>query len=107
MSATETQAATGARPRALFALGRVVMTCGVNALVQGGAVNPIGLLRRHVTGDWGDMSDDDKAQNEAAVKSGEDRLMSSYPIAASPDGRVWIITEWDRSVTTLLLPSEY
>jgi hypothetical protein len=47
----------------------------------------------------------DKRQNDAALKSGEDRLFSSYQVA--PGLQLWIITEWDRSVTTLLLPSEY
>ena len=44
-------------------------------------------------------------QNDAALKSGEDRLFSSYQVTR--DLKLWIITEWDRSVTTLLLPSEY
>ncbi len=49
--------------------------------------------------------DSDRRQNDAALKSGEDRLFSSYQVA--PGLKLWIITEWDRSVTTLLLPSEY
>lgn len=79
--------------------------CGVDALVQQGQFNPIPYLRRHLGGDWGDLDDSDKRQNDAALKSGEDRLFSSYQVA--PGLKLWIITEWDRSVTTLLLPSEY
>ena len=85
--------------------GQVVMTIGVDALVQQGRLNPSPYLRRHLSGDWGDLSDDDRRLNDAALKSGEDRLFSSYQVA--PDLKLWIITEWDRSVTTLLLPSEY
>ena len=62
-------------------------------------------LHRHLNGDWGDLDDYDKRQNDAALESGEDRLFSSYQVA--PGLQLWIITEWDRSVTTLLLPSEY
>ena len=88
-----------------FALGRVVMTRGIHALVTTGQVNPIPLLRRHVSGDWGDMSEPDKRQNDCAVRGGDDRIMSSYKLSESL--KIWIITEWDRSVTTILLPSEY
>lgn len=62
-------------------------------------------LRRHLHGDWGDLCDGDWQLNDAALTSGEDRLFSSYQV--TPDLKLWIITEWDRSVTTLLLPSEY
>lgn len=88
-----------------FQAGQLVMTAGVNDLVQRGALDPVPYLRRHLAGDWGDLCDDDKRQNDAALKSGEDRRFSSYQLA--PDLKLWIITEWDRSVTTLLLPSEY
>ncbi|BCN39499.1 hypothetical protein ALDI51_28180 [Alicycliphilus denitrificans] len=88
-----------------FTPGQVVMTCGVDALVEQGRLNPIPFLRRHLSGDWGDLDDSDKRQNDAALKSGEDRLFSSYKVTLGL--KLWIITEWDRSVTTLLLPSEY
>jgi len=80
------------------------MTAGVNDLVQRGALNPAPYLQRHLNGDWGDLCDEDRRSNDAALKNG-DRLFSSYRI--TPDLKLWIITEWDRSVTTLLLPSEY
>jgi hypothetical protein len=94
------------RPKARrpFSPGRTVMTLGVDELVQQGRLNPLPYLRRHLGGDWGDLSDSDRRQNDAALKSGRDRLFSSYE--ARPNLTLWIITEWDRSVTTLL-PSEY
>ena len=91
--------------QARFSPGQVVMTAGVDELVRQGRLNPSPYLRRHLHGDWGDLSDDDRRQNDAALKSGEDRLFSSYQVTR--DLKLWIITEWDRSVTTLLLPSEY
>ena len=90
---------------ALFSPGQVFMTTGVDELVRQGRLNPTPYLRRHLHGDWGDLSGDDRRLNDAALASGEDRLFSSYQVM--PDLKLWIITEWDRSVTTLLLPSEY
>ena len=91
--------------QARFPPGQVVMTTGVDELVRQGRLNPTPYLRRHLHGDWGDLSGDDWRLNDAALASGEDRLFSSYQVM--PDLKLWIITEWDRSVTTLLLPSEY
>ena len=70
------------------------------------------LLVRYVNEDWGDLDAEDKALNDAAVKNGDDRILASYRI---PDDvgydidaeKIWIITEWDRSATTILFPSEY
>ncbi|THF64842.1 hypothetical protein E6C76_12455 [Pseudothauera nasutitermitis] len=92
-------------PTRRFSPGQTVMTLGVDELVRQGRLNPVPYLRRHLGGDWGDLDDSDRRQNDAALKSGEDRLFSSYQV--TPDLKLWIITEWDRSVTTLLLPSEY
>lgn len=92
-------------PSRRFSPGQTVMTCGVDALVQQGRLNPVPYLHRHLNGDWGDLDDYDRRRNDAALKSGEERLFSSYQVA--PSQQLWIITEWDRSVTTLLLPSEY
>ena len=90
---------------ARFSPGQVVMTAGVDELVRQGRLNPTPYLRRHLHGDWGDLDDRDRRQNDAALQSGEDRLFSSYQVTR--DLKLWIITEWDRSLTTLLLPSEY
>ena len=62
------------------------------------------LLTRHASGDWGDVGAEDARENELSVRAGF-RILSSYPIAAGVT--VWIITEADRSATTLLLPREY
>jgi hypothetical protein len=91
--------------QARFSPGQLVMTIGVDDLVRQGRLNPAPFLRRHLHGDWGDLSDGDRQLNDAALKSCEDRLFSSYQV--TPNLKLWIITEWDRSVTTLLLPSEY
>ena len=89
--------AADVRPR--FPLGRTVATPGAIAL----GVDLGALLRRHAAGDWGDVGADDARANDADVGRGG-RLLSAYQTAA---GRVWVITEGDRSATTALLPSEY
>lgn len=93
----------------LFELGQIVATQGVHALVLNGQVNPIALLQRHVTGDWGDLDDSDKQLNQRAIEpthpEDQSRVFSAYQV--SEKLKIWIITEYDRSVTTLLLPSEY
>ena len=91
--------------QARFATGQIVMTSGVDALIEAGRLDPAPYLYRHLSGDLGDLNDSDRRLNDAALQSGEDRLFSSYQVA--PNLKLWIITEWDRSVTTLLLPSEY
>jgi hypothetical protein len=88
----------------LFALGRIVATPGaLLALVAAG--RSVGdFLPRHALGDWGDLDADDRRRNDDAVTDGG-RILSAYSLS---DGlRLWIITEADRSVTTLLLPEEY
>lgn len=89
---------------AIFNLGRVVATPNALGLLQQHGISPLTLLKRHVTGDWGDVLADDARANQHALKSGC-RLLSSYRIAT--DATIWLITEADRSVTTLLLPSDY
>ena len=64
--------------------------------------DPFGYLARHDSGDWGDLDPHDRRENELALKQGR-RVLSSYPVG---EGRVWIITEADRSCTTLLLPED-
>jgi hypothetical protein len=60
-------------------------------------------LRRHAAGDWGELCPEDTSQNELGLKHG-DRLLSVY---GEGGRRFWIITEWDRSVTTVLMPQDY
>ena len=87
-----------------FRPGQLVMTPGVADLERQGKLFTAIYLRRHLNGDWGDLSDLDRRSNDTALKNG-DRLFSAYQV--TPTLRLWIITEWDRSVTTLLLPDEY
>lgn len=88
-----------------FNTGTLTVTHSINVLVAQGQLNPFPYLRRHLDGDWGDLCEADRRRNDAALKSGTARLFSSYHVR--PDLTIWIITEWDRSVTTLLLPSDY
>jgi hypothetical protein len=92
-------------PGQRFPLGQVVMTPGVAELAHQGRLDPLVYLRRHRCGDWGELDNGDRRQNDRALQSGQDRLFSSYEVASHL--KLWIITEWDRSVTTLLLPDEY
>jgi hypothetical protein len=87
----------------LLRLGRVYATPGALALLAEAGVAPTALLSRHASGDWGDIPDEDAAENRLSLEQGF-RVMSSYEV----DGQqVWIITEADRSATTILLPAEY
>ena len=88
---------------ALFPLGRVVATPTALEALEASGVCPEGLLKRHCSGDWGEVPAEDARENERSVEHGF-RIISSY---AAGEERVWIITEADRSSTCLLLPSEY
>jgi len=92
---------------ARFPLGQLAATPGVFELLEQHQVNLFDLLARHASGDWGEVGAEDAHTNDQALIHG-DRLLSCYPLVpGDPDTRVWIITEWDRSVTTALKPSEY
>jgi hypothetical protein len=90
-----------------FNPGQLVMTRGVNDLMAENEefARHVRLsVQRHLAGDWGDVSDDDRVANELALQEG-DRLFSVYKKEGLPI--LWIITEWDRSATTVLFPEEY
>jgi hypothetical protein len=114
---------------ARFALGQLYYTPGAQEVLLRYQINPFDLLKRHVMGDWGDLCAEDVEANEEALSVGA-RLMSSYTLPSpNVDGdnagenkvdgnnegngkplepvKIWLITEADRSVTTLLLPDEY
>jgi hypothetical protein len=92
---------------ALFPLGQVVATPGVLALLEEHGVNLFDLLARHASGDWGDICAEDAKANDAALIYGN-RVLSCYTLVpGDADSRVWSISEADRSVTTLIMPSEY
>jgi hypothetical protein len=84
-------------------LGKVVATPGALKLLSEMGEDLFGYIARHATGDWGDLCAFDRRQNEIALRDGY-RVFSSYDVSAE---RVWVITEADRSVTTILLPEEY
>ena len=87
-----------------FPLGRVVATPGALSALEKAEQLPAEFLDRHVNGDWGDVPDADKQENELSVEH-EFRILSAYTTSAGD--RICILTEADRSVTTILLPSEY
>jgi hypothetical protein len=89
--------------RAQLPLGRVVATPGALKVLKKTGEQPFDCLARHATGDWGELCAFDRRQNEIALRDGY-RILSSYD---APAGTVWIITEADRSITTILLPEEY
>jgi hypothetical protein len=87
----------------VFELGAVVGTPAALNTLGWANVAPSELVGRHASGDWGDLCEHDRCENERSLQHGW-RVMSSYPVGG---GRVWVITEADRSVTTILLPEEY
>ena len=91
-------------PKPLFRLGQVVGTPGALQALEDAGQHPAEFLTRHVTGDWGDLCDEDKEENEFSVEQGF-RILSSYELNSG--AKVWVITEADRSATTILLPQEY
>jgi hypothetical protein len=84
-------------------LGKVVATPGALKVLSDAGEDLLGYLARHASGDWGDLDAHDYRENERSLKHGW-RILSSYPVGGKT---VWIITEADRSVTTILLPEEY
>jgi hypothetical protein len=89
---------------ALFPLGKVVATPAAISALTLTQTNPATLLDRHVSGDWGDCSADDKRANDYDLAH-EGRLFSVYHL--SDKTKIWCITEHDKSSTCLLLPSDY
>jgi hypothetical protein len=87
----------------LFSLGQVVATRGAIALMEAARIDPVQLLQRHQSGDWGDLDAGDQRENDYAVHRWL-RIFSAY---GRPPDRLWVITEADRSVTTILRPEEY
>jgi hypothetical protein len=81
-----------------------VATPGALAAMLEAGQRPADLLRRHVCGDWGEVDEEDARENERSLQDGC-RLMSAYVLTTGC--RLWIITEADRSATTIFLPSEY
>ncbi|MFL6213308.1 MAG: hypothetical protein ACJ74J_05375 [Blastocatellia bacterium] len=96
--------AATAAPTPLFPLGSLYATPGAIEALNDAGQDAIEFLRRHQHGDWGDLSDDDKHENEFSI-SRSLRIFSAYHTAKGE--KIWVITEADHSATTVLLPSEY
>jgi hypothetical protein len=88
-------------PQVKFPLGQIVITANANNQLNSQAVNE--ALIRHASGDWGNVCPEDSDENELSLKEGF-RLLSVY---GTGDKKFWIITEADRSVTTVLMPDDY
>lgn len=86
-----------------FQLGQVVATPGATRIMEENEILPTELLRRHLRGDWGEVDPEDWKTNDDSVANGL-RILSSY---GKKEKRLWVITEADRSVTTILRPDEY
>ena len=84
-------------------LGRVVATPGALKILLEAGEDPLRYLARHASGDWGNLDEHDRRENELSLRHGW-RILSSYPVG---EKTIWIITEADRSATTGLLPEEY
>ena len=93
-----------------FPMGTLVATMGATQAIDGNRA--VDIVRQHMTGDWGCVCGEDKIANDAALENGN-RILSAYPIDPEKpcegfgDNCIWVITESDRSVTTILLPEEY
>jgi hypothetical protein len=88
----------------LFPLGQIVATPGALAALQEANHLPAEFLSQHARGEWGDLCEEDWQQNDLCLREGC-RLFSAYVLSTGQ--KLWIVTERDRSVTTLLLPDEY
>lgn len=90
-----------------YSLGKVVMTNGISnkmAESQKFANEITDCFKRYITCDWGNMCDEDKEMNDNALRTGTARVLAAYDTS---EGRVYIITEQDRSCTTILFADEY
>ena len=86
-----------------FPLGQILATPGAIERMERLGIAHVELLGRHISGDWGTVDPEDAAANELAVREGL-RILSSY---GTDDDRLWVITEADRSATTILRPEDY
>ena len=85
-------------------IGRMVAAPGALKVLAEAEQTPLEFLVRHMNGDWGEVCPEDWAENDLSVREGF-RILSAYTLKT--DVKIWIITEADRSVTTILLPEEY
>lgn len=87
-----------------FPLGQIVATPGALEAFREAGEEPLTYLERHLAGDWGEVCEEDRQENELSLREGF-RILSAYTL--SNGTKIWVISEADRSATTFLLPSEY
>ena len=91
-----------------FEIGRLVVTRGINLKMESNPqfkTDVDDAFSKYLKADWSDMKyDEDKKQNDEAIENGNNRIFATYNTCC---GQIYIITEWDRSVTTILFPDEY
>jgi len=90
--------------KAKFLLGQLVATPGALKALEEAGQNPVQFLSRHQHGDWGNLDEEDEKENEFSVLN-DLRILSAYTLTTGV--KIWLITEADRSATTILLPEEY
>ena len=95
---------TKSENKVLFDLGQTFMTIGAREALKESNQTANEFLARHQIGDWGLVCADDRRENDLSVKKGF-RIFSAYK--TSKGEKLWVVTEADRSLTTILLPSEY
>lgn len=91
-------------------MGRTVMTMGIANMIDQDtafARHVSDSLERYAKCDWGDLDPEDAEMNDLALKNGNDHILAAYEYPGDPEYKIWIITEWDHSATTILFPSEY
>lgn len=91
-------------PQPFFELGQLVATPAALAALAESNEDPLAYVHRHVCGDWSELDQHDQQANVQAVREGH-RILSAYTLRSGR--KIWLITEWNRSVTTLLLPEDY
>ena len=89
--------------RPMFAMGKLGCTPAALAALEEASQRPMEFLARHAAGDWGEVDDEGRQSNDDAIAEGT-RLLSAYRLDTGV--KIWIITEADRSATTILLPEE-
>ena len=90
-----------------FELGETVMTCGINEAMKNDENFEAEIIKafdRYINCDWGDLGESDKKTNDEAIKNNDDRILAKYKTS---EGNIYIITEWDRSYTTIMFCNEY
>lgn len=96
--------------KTIFKTGLTVMTRGVADRIEADPLFASFVtesIGRYLDCDWGDIEKDDARSNDEAVADGNDRILAAYKREGFPEDRIWIITEWDHSATTILFPTEY